>query len=116
VGGPACSPGYQISSATYSSTPAQQTTTVQASSLQEGANTIRVCVTDSNGNPGSATTTVTKDTVAPSVTIDSVSDNLIGPGDTSTNVTWHASENGSFSVRVGRTRRCTRGTLPSRIP
>ena len=41
------------------------------------------------------------DTTAPTVTVDNVSDALIGPTDTGTDVTWHADENGTYSVRVG---------------
>ena len=42
-----------------------------------------------------------KDVTAPDVAIDAVSDTLIGPTDTGTDVTWHADENGTYSVRVG---------------
>ena len=41
------------------------------------------------------------DATAPTVAIDSVSDTLIGPTDTGTDVTWHADEDGTYSVRVG---------------
>ena len=41
------------------------------------------------------------DTTAPTVAIDAVSDALVGPTDTGTDVTWHADENGTYSVRVG---------------
>ena len=44
---------------------------------------------------------MTKDTTAPAVAIDSVSDTLIGPSDTGTDVTWHADQDGPYSVRVG---------------
>jgi len=109
VGGTSCATGTEVASGTYSSAPGQQITTVQATDLQEGDNTIRVCVEDAASNSGFDTTTVTKDTTAPQVTIDSVSDTLLSPGDTSTDVTWHASENGAFSVRVGGTD-CASGT------
>ena len=40
---------------------------------------------------------------APTVAVDNVSDTLIGPTDTGTDVTWHADEDGPYSVRVGAT-------------
>jgi hypothetical protein len=40
---------------------------------------------------------------APVVVIDAVSDPLIAPGDTGTDVTWHADVDGTYSVRVGDT-------------
>jgi DNA-binding transcriptional regulator YdaS (Cro superfamily) len=67
VGGTTCSDGTEVASGTYSTSPATVVTNVLASSLAEGANTIRVCVTDGASNTGSATTTVTKDTLAPAV-------------------------------------------------
>jgi hypothetical protein len=73
---------------------------VSADALQTGPNTIRVCVTDESGT-GSDTTTVTKTGSAPpAVTIVSAVPSTIGPSQTST-LTWHADQNGSFSVRVG---------------
>ena len=82
---------------------------MQATDLTEGGNTIRVCVTDAGNNTGSGTTTVAKDTTAPAVTVDSVSDNLLDASDESTDVTWHADQNGAYSVRVGGTD-CSSGT------
>ena len=66
-------------------------------------------MTDLWGNDGTTTTSVVKDTTAPDVAIDAVSDTLIGPTDTGTDVTWHADENGTYSVRVGGAS-CTTGT------
>ena len=43
------------------------------------------------------------------VTIDTVSDPLLGPGESSTDVTWHATENGPYSVRLGGSD-CASGT------
>ena len=40
-------------------------------------------------------------TAAPTVTIDDVSDTIVGSADTGTDVTWHADEVGTYSVRVG---------------
>ena len=45
----------------------------------------------------------------PVVTIDSVSKTLLGRADPSTSVTWHADENGAYSVRVGGSD-CSSGT------
>jgi hypothetical protein len=99
IGGTGCADGNQVSSGAYSSSPASRTTTIQAADLAEGQNTIRVCVTDAAGNTGTATTGVTKDTTPPQVTIDSVSKPLLGPADPTTDVVWHASEDGAFSAR-----------------
>src|SRR5215212_765071 len=38
---------------------------------------------------------------AATVTIDDVSDTLVGSADTGTDVTWHADGDGTYSVRVG---------------
>ena len=43
------------------------------------------------------------------VTIDTLSDPLLGPGESSTDVTWHATENGPYSVRLGGSD-CASGT------
>ena len=100
VGGTSCATGTEVGDGNYTA-PAQHITTVSAGDLSEGANTIRVCVTDAAGNDGSETTSVVKDTTAPTVTVDSVSDTLIGPSDTGTDITWHAGEDGPYNVRVG---------------
>ncbi|HWC13905.1 MAG TPA: Ig-like domain-containing protein, partial [Actinomycetota bacterium] len=69
VGGTDCSSGTEVDSGSYTTAGANQTFLLAASSLVEGSNTIRVCVTDAAGNPGSNTTTVTKDTAAPDTSI-----------------------------------------------
>ena len=73
--------GTAVAGGSYSGSPAGRTTTVSASFLTEGMNTIRVCVTDLAGKTGSATTSVEKDTTAPVVVIDTLSDSLLGPAD-----------------------------------
>jgi fibronectin type 3 domain-containing protein len=50
------------------------------------------------------------DTTTPTVTIVSAVPSTLNPGDTGTNLTWHASENGTYTVRVGGTD-CTTGTV-----
>ena len=89
VGGTNCTTGTQVASGNYTTQPNTTTSSVSASSLSEGANTIRVCVTDpavtTVSNTGSATTTVTKDTTAPSV----LSIIRLGPSATNApSVTW----------------------------
>jgi hypothetical protein len=101
VGGDGCTTGDEVEGGSYTGAPAQHTTDLAAGDLEEGANTIRVCVTDQAGNEGSETTSVVKDTTAPTVTVDALSDSLIGASDTGTDVTWHADEDGVVSVRVG---------------
>ncbi len=50
------------------------------------------------------------DTTAPTVSIVSAVPSTLNPGDTGTNVTWNANENGTYTVRVGGTN-CTTGTV-----
>jgi hypothetical protein len=109
LGGSSCTTGTQVAAGDYDTPSRQHATTVNAAALAEGANQIRVCVADLFGNQAASTTSVAKDTAAPTVTIDNVTDTLIGPADPGTEITWHASENGSYSVRVGGTS-CTTGT------
>src|SRR5207247_571687 len=72
-----------------------------------GTYTVQAKATDKAGNTfaGSAVS-FTLDATAPTVTIDSVSPNPTNGG---TTVTWHANENGSYSVRTGSS--CTAGTV-----
>lgn len=69
VGGTSCSGGTVLASGSYSSGPGS--TSIDASALAEGANTVRVCVTDSGANTGAATGTVTKDSIAPDAAVTS---------------------------------------------
>ena len=62
VGGDSCTTGTEVEDGSYTGAPAQHITTVSTGDLSEGANTIRVCVTDAAGNQGSQTTSVAKDT------------------------------------------------------
>ena len=109
VGGGGCGGGTEIASGSYAAAWEQHTTTVSTEDLAEGENTIRVCVFDQAGNEGSLTTTITRDTTAPAVDVDAVSDTMIGPDDTGTDVTWHAAENGAYALRVSGTS-CTTGS------
>ena len=70
VGGADCTDGALIESGAYTP-PGQVTSTVLASSLAEGPNTVRVCVTDAVPETGSAEVAVAKDTISPETTIDS---------------------------------------------
>ena len=101
VGGTDCATATVVASGDYDTAPRRQTTIVNADDLAEGANAVRVCLADVFGNQGETTTSVAKDTTPPAVVIDDVSDTLLGPADAATNVTWHASGNGPYSVRVG---------------
>ena len=65
-GGTNCTTGTVVASGTYSTQPSIVATAIAAGDLIEGANTLRVCVTDSATNTGgSVDVTVTKDTTAP---------------------------------------------------
>ena len=99
-GGTNCTDGtIVVSSTAYSTSPNTVTSAITAGNLNEGANTLRVCVTDAATNTGaSENVTVTKDTTAPTVTIDSITgstgtDNS-SPFSVVTNagasITWHA--------------------------
>ena len=68
LGGTDCSTGIVLASGAYVTAPAVVLTPVAASSIALGANTIRVCVTDSALNTGAAVTRIVKDTTAPTVT------------------------------------------------
>ena len=58
---------YLIANGTYSTTPNTRTTNIQAARLVSGANTVRVCVTDTFTNVGYAIGSVTQDTTAPTL-------------------------------------------------
>jgi probable HAF family extracellular repeat protein len=66
-GGTDCSTGTQLASGTYTTAPSAALTPIAASALALGSNTVRVCVTDAGLLTGSATTTIVKDTTAPTV-------------------------------------------------
>jgi hypothetical protein len=101
VGGTTSCSGTSVASGTYAANTSTNTT-VNATSLSEGSNTIRVCVTNTDQNPktGEATTTITKDTTAPTVTIVSTIPSSLGATGSST-ITWNANENGTYKVKVG---------------
>ncbi len=70
VGGSDCTNGTVLDSGTYSSQPAQHVSSIAATDLSEGANTLRLCLTDAASNRGSSTATVNKDSAAPNTQID----------------------------------------------
>ena len=69
VGGSDCETGTVLDSGAYGSQPAVKVSTVSAAQLQEGANTLRLCLTDAAANRGQVTTTLNKDTIAPDTAI-----------------------------------------------
>ena len=71
VGGSDCTGGTLISSGGYSGAPAQHTSVIPAAELAEGANTLRVCVTDAAANRGATTASISRDTTPPETQIDS---------------------------------------------
>ena len=72
------------------------------SSLAEGAHTFEVRAVDNAGNADGAPAEFgwTVDTVAPQPQIDSLSQALLKAGESS-ELEWHADENGSFGLRAG---------------
>ena len=114
VGGSDCDTGTEAAQGTYTTAPGNTTTNVPAGDLAEGENTIRVCLTDAATNTGNATTTVTKDTVAPTITNRSPAPDATNVA-LDTNVTVTFSERprvstapASSSPRRGRPLRCRR--------
>lgn len=95
-GGTSCSNGTVVSSGAYVS--GNQATTVLRANMSEGSNTIRVCFADAAGNTGSATTTVLLDTTPPTVSILHL---IELPGLIFAELNWDASENGSYTIRLG---------------
>jgi Domain of unknown function (DUF4082)/Bacterial Ig-like domain/Bacterial Ig domain len=79
--------------------------------LAEGAHDFEVRAIDQaeNVDPSPADFVWAVDTIAPTVAIDSLSRTLVGPGQSS-EVRWHADENGEFELRVGGTD-CDSGTV-----
>ena len=63
VDGTSCATGIQVATGSYIA-PGNVTTPIDASQLAEGANTIRVCVTDAGTNTGNATASVSKNATA----------------------------------------------------
>ncbi len=79
--------------------------------LADGAHKLEVRAVDgaANPDPSPASFSWTVDTTPPAVTIDSLSRALLGIGQTS-EVHWHANENGAFELRVGGND-CSSGTV-----
>ncbi|MGC1852489.1 MAG: Ig-like domain-containing protein, partial [Solirubrobacterales bacterium] len=69
VGGVDCDSGTILTSGTYANQPTAQVSNVTAAQLQEGANTLRLCLTDTAGNRGQTTATLSKDTEGPETAI-----------------------------------------------
>jgi hypothetical protein len=65
VGGADCETGAVVDSGAYDTQPAPRISNVSAAQLAEGANTLRLCLTDAAGNRGSATQQIAKDSIAP---------------------------------------------------
>ena len=104
IGATTCANGTVAASGTYSTSPANIASAVVAGDLAEGANTIRVCVTDAASNTGSATSSVTKDTAPPTSTItfpvNGAAYNATGWTDSITGTATDGSSSGVASVAV----------------
>ena len=70
LGGSDCDSGTVLDSGAYGSQPASHISNVSAADLSEGANTLRLCLSDAAANRGADTETINKDTIAPDTTID----------------------------------------------
>ena len=78
VGGSDCASGAVLDSGSYSSQPTQHSSTVAAAALVEGANTLRLCLADAAANGGSATATLSLDSISPTTQIDTHPSGLSG--------------------------------------
>jgi len=105
LGGSSCITGTEIESGT-DTTGLAHSTTIASASLPEGTTTLRLCAADALGNTGIDTEDIIKDTTSPTAVIDSIDPNPTSGGAA---VTWHADENGTFSLRVGGSD-CATGT------
>ncbi|TGK06813.1 DUF1566 domain-containing protein [Leptospira semungkisensis] len=100
IGGTDCSSGTALSNGggnsnvtgTVSAGTTDTTSTIQNSSFSEGANTVRVCVSNLIGNFGSSTRTVTKDSTPPSVQSSTPADTSTGVAPNPGNITVVFSE------------------------
>jgi hypothetical protein len=123
VGGTNCTDGTALANAglnnnvtgSYTTSGASVVSSIDVASLNEGANTVRVCTVDSVGNVGSLTKAITKDTTAPVVTAGAPSSSFVSAG--TTTIAWSANDSnltgGTYQVRVGGAD-CTDGTpLPN---
>jgi LPXTG-site transpeptidase (sortase) family protein len=90
VNGTNCTDGTEVDNGAYATSPATITSNVPAASLAAGANTLRVCVTDTDANTGSAIDTVIFNTDAPQVMSNGVNsvpdtgDGILVEGETAT--------------------------------
>ena len=69
LGGSDCDSGTVLDSGAYGSQPASHISNVSAADLSEGANTLRLCLSDAAANRGADTETINKDTIAPDTQI-----------------------------------------------
>jgi hypothetical protein len=77
AGGADCDSGAVLDSGAYATQPATETSEIASGQLAEGANTLRLCLTDAAGNRGAATTAIVKDTEAPETQIEDAPDPLV---------------------------------------
>ncbi len=71
VGGSDCESGTLVDSGTYSDQPSVHTSSVSATDLLEGQNTLRLCLADAASNRSSTTALLHRDTTAPDTQVDS---------------------------------------------
>lgn len=72
--------------------------TFAASSLAEGANMVSICVVDADGLQGSASSTVSRDSTPPTLTITEPSPGVLAATGSSI-LGWSANEAGAYSIR-----------------
>ena len=82
IGATSCTDGTSVASGSYSTSPNPVPISVDGAALAAGANSVFVCLTDAASNVHSATSSVTKDTTVPTVTVNKAS----GQADTTTSL------------------------------
>jgi hypothetical protein len=100
IGGTDCTNGSAATGTNVSGSIAAATpvsTSITNGNFSGGANTVRLCVQNVLGNYGSTTRTVTKDTTAPTVSIDAPT--TAGPHPASTQLTISAADTGGTGVQ-----------------
>ena len=116
LGGSDCDSGTVLDSGAYGSQPASHISNVSAADLSEGANTLRLCLSDAAANRGADTELINKDTIAPNTTIDTKPAVLTNSANASfsfSRLRPGGSGVASFQCRRDRRRRCATCTSPT---
>ncbi len=114
VGGIDCDSGSVVDSGPYDSEPAPHVSTVEASDLSEGENTLRICLTGADSSQGEDTTVVRLDTTAPDTQI--LSNPPTPTSGTAANFTFSGTDAGGSGVASFECRRDGASFAPCTSP